>query len=215
KGALISIDLTAETDLQSVAEFEDLIVRESDGAITRLRDVADVELGAESYGTSVSFGDQAATFMGIEVAPDANSLDVIKAVREVWENDILPELPEGLSADIPYDSTEYIQDSINEVVKTIAEALIIVILVISLFLGSLRSVLVPMIAVPSSMVGALFLMLLVGFSISLLTLLAMVLAIGIVVDDAIIVLENSHRHVEEGMAPYDAAIKGARELAWP
>ncbi|AJD49983.1 RND transporter, hydrophobe/amphiphile efflux-1 (HAE1) family protein [Isoalcanivorax pacificus W11-5] len=215
KGSLISIDLTAETDLQSVAEFEELIVRESDGAITRLRDVANVELGAESYGTSVSFGDQAATFMGIEVAPDANSLDVIKAVREVWDNDILPELPEGLSADIPYDSTEYIQDSINEVVKTIVEALLIVIVVIFLFLGSLRSVLVPMIAVPISMVGALFLMLLMGFSINLLTLLAMVLAIGIVVDDAIIVLENIHRHVEEGMAPYDAAIKGARELAWP
>src|SRR5690606_8811324 len=115
----------------------------------------------------------------------------------------------------PYDSTEYIQDSINEVVKTIIEALIIVIVVIFLFLGSLRSVLVPMIAVPISMVGALFLMLLMGFSINLLTLLAMVLAIGIVVDDAIIVLENIHRHVEEGMSPFDAAIKGARELAWP
>src|SRR5690606_36686709 len=196
KGALISIDLTAETDLQSVAEFEDLIVRESDGAITRLRDVADVELGAESYGTSVSFGDQAVTFMGIEVAPDANSLDEIKAVRKVWDNDILPELPEGLAADIPYDSTEYIQDSINEVVKTIIEALIIVIVVIFLFHGSLRSVLVPMIAVPISMVGALSLTLLMGFSINLLTLLAMALAIGIVVDVAIIVLENILQLVE-------------------
>src|SRR5690606_30340855 len=115
----------------------------------------------------------------------------------------------------PYDSTEYIQDSINEVVKTIIEALIIVIVVIFLFLGSIRSVAVPMIAVPISMVGALFLMLLMGFSINLLTLLAMVLAIGIVVDDAIIVLENIHRHVEDGMSPFDAAIKGARELAWP
>ncbi|MCK0536812.1 efflux RND transporter permease subunit [Alcanivorax quisquiliarum] len=215
KGALVSIDLTAETDLQTVAEFEQLIVRESGGAITRLRDVADVELGAESYASSVSFGDQAATFIGIEVAPDANALDVIRDVRVVWDNDILPELPEGLSADVPYDSTEYIQDSINEVVKTIIEALLIVVLVIFGFLGSIRSVAVPMIAVPISMVGALFLMLLMGFSINLLTLLAMVLAIGIVVDDAIIVLENIHRHVEDGMSPFDAAIKGARELAWP
>ncbi|MCH8542138.1 MAG: efflux RND transporter permease subunit [Alcanivorax sp.] len=215
KGALVSVDLTAQTDLQTTEEFERLIVREEGGAIIRLADIADIELGAESYGTTVTFGDQAATFIGIEVAPDANALDVIQAVREVWDTDILPELPQGLSADIPYDSTEYIQSAIDEVLTTIVEAVIIVIVVIFLFLGSLRSVIIPTVAVPLSMVGALFLMLLMGFSINLLTLLAMVLAIGIVVDDAIIVLENIHRHVEEGMQPYDAAIQGARELAWP
>ena len=215
KGALVSVDLTAQTDMQSVEQFEQLIVREDGGAIIRLSDIAEVELGAESYGTTVTFGDQAATFIGIEVAPDANALDVIQAVRQVWDQDIIPELPEGLSADIPYDSTEYIQSAINEVLSTIVEAVIIVIIVIFLFLGSLRAVIIPTVAVPLSMVGAMFLMLLMGFSINLLTLLAMVLAIGIVVDDAIIVLENIHRHVEEGMAPKDAALQGARELAWP
>ncbi|MBZ2188806.1 efflux RND transporter permease subunit [Alcanivorax sp. JB21] len=215
KGAMVSVDLTAQTDLQTAAEFEQLIVREEGGAIIRLDDIADIELGAESYATTVTFGDQAATFIGIEVAPDANALDVIQAVREVWDTDIIPELPDGLSGDIPYDSTEYIQSAISEVLTTIVEAVIIVIVVIFLFLGSLRSVIIPTVAVPLSMVGAMFLMLLMGFSINLLTLLAMVLAIGIVVDDAIIVLENIHRHVEEGMQPYDAAIQGARELAWP
>lgn len=215
KGAKVSIDLTAQTDLNTVEEFEELIVHEADGATVRIRDIAEVELGAESYSTTVSFGEEAATFIGIEVAPDANALDVIQAVHKVWNEDILPELPEGLYADIPYDSTEYIQDSINEVIKTIIEALLIVVAVIFLFLGSVRSVFIPVLAVPVSMVGALFLMLLMGFSINLLTLLAMVLAIGIVVDDAIIVLENIHRHVENGMQPFDAAIRGARELAWP
>ncbi|MEY1660740.1 efflux RND transporter permease subunit [Isoalcanivorax beigongshangi] len=215
KGRYVSIDLKAQTDLQDVEDFEQLIVREDDGAIIRLRDVAEVELGAESYTTSVTFGRDAATFIGIQVSPDANALDVIASVRNVWDNEILPQLPEGLSADIPYDSTEYIQSSINEVIKTIVEALLIVVVVIFLFLGSLRAVLVPVIALPISMVGALFIMLLAGFSINLLTLLAMVLAIGIVVDDAIIVLENIHRHIENGMKPLDAALKGARELAWP
>lgn len=215
KGALVSIDLTAQTDLNDAAEFEELIVHEQDGATVRIRDIAEVELGAESYSTTVTFGEEAATFIGIEVAPDANALDVIRDVHKVWNEDILPELPEGLYADIPYDSTEYIQDSIDEVVKTIVQALLIVVAVIFLFLGSVRSVFIPVLAVPVSMVGALFLMLLMGFSINLLTLLAMVLAIGIVVDDAIIVLENIHRHVENGMQPFDAAIRGARELAWP
>lgn len=215
KGAQVSIDLTAQTDLSEPAEFEELIVREHDNATVRLRDIATIELGAESYSTTVTFGEESATFIAIEVAPDANALDVIQAVHQVWNQDIIPELPEGLYADIPYDSTEYIQNSIDEVVKTIIEALIIVVVVIFLFLGSVRSVLIPILAVPVSMVGALFLMLIMGFSINLLTLLAMVLAIGIVVDDAIIILENIHRHVEDGMSPFDAAIKGARELAWP
>ncbi len=215
KGQMVAIDLTARTDLRTPEEFRQLVVREEGGAIVRLGDIADVELGSENYGTSVRINGDAATFMGIFVSPDANALDVIRDVRKVWDGEIVPQLPEGIVATIPYDSTESIQDAINEVVRTIIEAVIIVIVVIFLFLGSLRSVLIPAIAVPLSLVGALFLMLLMGFTINLLTLLAMVLAIGIVVDDAIIVLENIHRHIEEGMTPHDAALKGARELAWP
>src|SRR5690554_502399 len=215
KGTAISVDLTAATDLNSAEQFRQLVVRASDDSMVRLEDVAEVELGSESYATSVTFNGRKATFMGISVAPDANALDVIAAVREVLNNDIFPQLPQGLTGDIPYDSTEYIQDSINEVIKTIIEAILIVIVVIYAFLGSVRSVLIPTVAVPLSMIGALFLMMLMGFSINLLTLLAMVLAIGIVVDDAIFMLENIHRHIEEGMTPTDAAIKGARELAWP
>ncbi|WP_372012656.1 efflux RND transporter permease subunit [Pseudoxanthomonas sp. 10H] len=215
KGQMVAVDLTARTDLRSAEEFRQLIVREQDGAIVRLGEIADVELGSENYGTSVRINGDAATFMGIFVSPDANSLEVIEEVRKVWDTEIVPQLPEGIVATIPYDSTESIQDAINEVVKTIIEAVVIVIVVIFLFLGSLRSVIIPAVTVPLSLVGALFLMLLMGFTINLLTLLAMVLAIGIVVDDAIIVLENIHRHIEEGMSPHDASIKGARELAWP
>jgi len=215
KGQMVAVDLTARTDLRTPEEFRNLVVREADGAIVRLGDVADVELGSESYGSSVRINGDAATFMGIFVSPEANSLDVIKAVREVWDSEIVPQLPEGITASIPYDSTEAIQDAIDEVVTTIVEAVIIVIVVIFLFLGSLRSVLIPAVAVPLSLIGSMFLMLLMGFSINLLTLLAMVLAIGIVVDDAIIVLENIHRHIEDGMSPTDAALLGARELAWP
>ncbi|MDX1804102.1 MAG: efflux RND transporter permease subunit [Alcanivorax sp.] len=215
KGSNVALDLKANTDLNNVDQFKRLVIRAKGDAIVRLEDVADVELGSESYSTSVTFNGQMATFMGIQVAPDANSLDVIKRVRDTLNKEIFPALPEGMVGSIPYDSTEYIQDSIDEVVSTIIEAIIIVIVVIYLFLGSFRSVLIPAVAVPLSMVGALFLMLLMGFTINLLTLLAMVLAIGMVVDDAIIVLENVHRHVEDGMKPMDAALKGARELAWP
>ena len=215
KGQMVAIDMTARTDLRNADEFRRLVIHEQDGAIVRLGDVADVVLGSESYGTSVRINGEAATFMGIFVSPDANSLDVIGDVRALWDAEIVPQLPEGIEATIPYDSTEAIQDAIDEVVRTIIEAVIIVIVVIFLFLGSIRSVLIPAVTVPLSLIGSLFLMLLMGFTINLLTLLAMVLAIGIVVDDAIIVLENIHRHIEEGMSPHDAAIKGARELAWP
>ena len=215
KGQMVAIDLTARTDLRNAEEFRQLVVREEGDAIVRLRDVADVELGSENYGSSVRINGDAATFMGIFVSPDANALDVIAEVRRVWDEEIIPQLPEGIEGSIPYDSTDAIQDAINEVITTIVEAVVIVIVVIFLFLGSLRSVLIPAVTVPLSLVGALFLMLLMGFTINLLTLLAMVLAIGIVVDDAIIVLENIHRHIEEGMSPKEAALTGARELAWP
>lgn len=215
KGQMVAIDMTARTDLRNADEFRKLVIREQDGAIVRLGDVADVVLGSADYGTSVRINGEAATFMGIFVSPDANSLDVIRDVRKLWDDEIVPQLPQGVKATIPYDSTEAIQDAINEVISTLVEALIIVIVVIFLFLGNLRSVLIPAVTIPLSLIGALFLMLLMGFTINLLTLLAMVLAIGIVVDDAIIVLENIHRHIEEGMTPKDAALKGARELAWP
>jgi len=215
KGQTVAYDLNAGTDMRSVEEFENMVVRSESDAIVRLGDIADVELGAESYDASVTFNAQAATFIGIEIAPDANALDVIAEVRKVWDRDIIPQLPEGLEASIPYDSTEYIESAISEVLITIGLALIIVILVIYAFLGSLRSVIIPAVAVPLSLIGTLFLMWVLGFSINLLTLLAMVLAIGIVVDDAIIMLENIQRHVEEGMSRLDASLLGAQQLAWP
>ncbi|WP_444892746.1 efflux RND transporter permease subunit [Microbulbifer sp. TRSA001] len=215
KGTRVALEIRADTDIARQLDFRKLVVRSDGDKLVRLGEVAEIELGAESYDSSVTFNGQSATFIAIEVAPDANSLEVIKKVREELEQKIFPQLPEGMLGEIPYDSTEYIQDSIEEVVKTIVEAVFIVILVIYLFLGSVRSVLIPAIALPLSLVGAFFLMLLMGFSINLLTLLSMVLAIGIVVDDAIIVLENVHRHIEEGLPPKEAAIVGARELAWP
>ncbi|QKT03478.1 efflux RND transporter permease subunit [Ectothiorhodospiraceae bacterium 2226] len=215
KGDSVSIDLRASTDLHSPEQFEQLVVRSEAGAIVRLIDIAEVELGAENYDVSVSFNGQSATFIGVEVAPDANVLDVIAEVREVWRTRIAPEFPQGLAGEIVYDSTRYIQSAIDEVLFTIVLALVIVVGVIYLFLGSLRSVLIPALAVPLALIGTMFLMFLMGFSLNLLTLLAMVLAIGIVVDDAIIMVENIHRHIEEGMRPFDAALRGARELAWP
>ncbi|MBQ0753968.1 MAG: efflux RND transporter permease subunit, partial [Gammaproteobacteria bacterium] len=185
KGSMVAIDLKAGTDLNNLQDFKRLVVRAQGNALVRLEDIAEVELGSESYATSVTFNGKMATFMGISVAPDANALDVIREARKVLEADIFPQLPEGMRGDIPYDSTGYISDSISEVIKTLIEAVIIVIFVIYAFLGSFRSVLIPAIAVPLSMIGALFLMMLMGFTINLLTLLAMVLAIGIVVDDAI------------------------------
>jgi multidrug efflux pump len=214
KGAMISVNLNAATDLHTAAEFRNLIVKQENGAIIRLGDVADVELGAQSYNTIVRFSGKSATFIGIYVLPTANALDVIDQVKATLP-DIRAQLPAGLTMSVPYDTTAYIHDAINEVVRTLGEALAIVIVVIFLFLGSVRSVIIPVVAMPLSLVGACFFMLAMGFSINLLTLLAMVLAIGLVVDDAIVVVENIHRHMEEGLAPMAAAFKGARELGGP
>ena len=215
KGQMVSIDLSADTDLGSVAEFERMVVREDAGALVRLEDIAEVELGPESFDASVTYNGLDATFIGVEIAPDANALDVIAEVRDVWHELIIPQLPEGLQAEISYDSTEYIESAISEVVFTIFLALVIVVLVIYAFLGSARSAIIPALSVPLSLVGTFFLMLLMGFSINLLTLLAMVLAIGIVVDDAIIMLENIERQMENGKSRIEAALVGARQLAWP
>lgn len=214
KGQMISIDLTAGTDLHSVEEFKQLIVKRNGDALVRLQDVANVTLGAENYDSAVKFDGKQSVFIGIKVAPEANILTVIKDVRRVFP-DITAQLPSGLHGEIVYDSTNYINASIKEVVKTLVESLVIVTVVIFLFLGSLRSVVVPVIAMPLSLIGAFFIMLTLGYTINLLTLLALVLAIGLVVDDAIIVVENVDRHLKLGSTPLQAALLGARELAGP
>ena len=215
KGQMVSVDLTANTDLHSVEEFKQLAVKQKDGAIVRLRDVATVVLGAEDYDSNVSFSGKLAVFIGVKVAPDANLLDVAKRVRDAVP-DIRSQLPRGLQAEIVYDSTEFVTSSIREVVKTLIEALLIVTGVIFLFLGSLRAVIIPVIAMPLSLIGTFFVMLALGYSLNLLTLLALVLAIGLVVDDAIIVVENVDRHMkDEGKPPLEAALLAARELGGP
>jgi len=214
KGMMTSVDLTASTDLHTADDFRRLVVTEQNGAILRLGDLADVELGAESYEASVKFGGNPTTAVAINVLPTANALTVINDVRKVFPQ-IVAELPRSMTAVIPYDATDYIRSAIDEVIVTLAEALLIVVVIIYLFLGTFRSVIIPIVAMPLSLVGACFLMLALGFTINLLTLLAMVLAIGLVVDDAIVVVENIHRHIEEGLSPLDASLRGARELAGP
>jgi multidrug efflux pump len=214
KGSLLQVNLTANTDLHSVDEFKKLVVREENGNLIRLSDVADVVLGAEDYNTEVRFSGQKAVFMGIWVLPNANSVDVIKRVRAEME-EIQKELPAGMKGEIAYDATAYINDAIHEVVKTLIDTLLIVMVVIFLFLGSFRSVAVPVVAIPISLIGALFLMQVFGFSLNLLTLLAIVLSVGLVVDDAIVVVENVERHMREGMSRTHAALVGARELIGP
>jgi multidrug efflux pump len=214
KGSLLQVNLTANTDLHTVDDFKKLVVRQDKGNLVRLSDIADVVLGAEDYNTEVRFSGQKAVFMGIWVLPNANSVDVIKRVRVEMEQ-IQKELPAGMKAEIAYDATAYINDAIHEVVKTLIDTLLIVMVVIFLFLGSFRSVLVPVVAIPISLIGALFLMQLFGFTLNLLTLLAIVLSVGLVVDDAIVVVENVERHIRDGMSRMNAALVGARELIGP
>src|ERR1700683_3596887 len=211
KGQMIQVTLTSTTNLHSLDEFRNLVVKSVNGANVRLSDVGQVTLGADSYDAAVVVGGHTGVFIGIQVAPAANLLAVIKGVRDIFP-DIHAQLPRGLESRIMYDSTDFVNASIHEVVLTLVEALVIVMLVIFAFLGSPRSVLIPVIAIPLSLIGSLGIMLALGFSINLLTLLALVLAIGLVVDDAIIVVENVNRHLEGGMAPLSAAIQAAREL---
>jgi len=214
KGSMVSVNLIANTDLRTAEEFRQLVVKEQGGTVVRLGEIADVVLGAENYEQEVRFDGQTATFMGVWVLPTANSLDVIKAVRAALP-DIKAQVPAGMKVGIPYDSTEYIQDAINEVLRTLTETLVIVIVVIFLFLGSFRAVIIPIVAIPISLVGAVFLMMAAGFTINLLTLLAIVLSVGLVVDDAIVIVENVERHLHGGKSPYRAAIEAARELVGP
>src|SRR5882757_3709904 len=207
KGQMVTVDLTGGTDLHSVEEFRQLAVKQVGDSIVRLEDVAEVTLGAENYDLNVAFSGKRSVFIGIKVAPKANILTVAKNVRKAFP-DLQSQLPTGVSGEIVYDSTE--------VVKTLVESLVIVTVVIFLFLGSLRAVIIPVIAMPLSLIGTFFVMLVLGYSINLLTLLALVLAIGLVVDDAIIVVENVDRHMkQERRSPVDAAIVAARELGGP
>ncbi len=214
KGSMVSVNLVANTDLKTAEEFRQLVVKEDAGVIVRLGEIADVVLGAENYDVDVRFSGQTATFMGLWALPSANSLDVIRRVREVLP-EIRSQLPAGIKAGIAYDSTTYIENAIDEVLKTLSETLVIVIIVIFLFLGSVRAVIIPIVAIPISLIGAVFLMLVAGFTVNLLTLLAIVLSVGLVVDDAIVMVENVERHIRLGQRPFDAALQAARELVGP
>jgi multidrug efflux pump len=214
KGSLVQVNLTANTDLSSVQEFKRLVVREQDGATVRLEDIGDVVLGAEDYDAEVHFSGQTAVFMGIWPLPNANSLDVIRRVRTEMAG-VQKDLPSGMQSRVAYDATTYIENAIHEVLKTLSETLLIVIVIIFLFLGSLRSAFIPVVAIPLSLIGAVFLVQVFGFTINLLTLLAIVLSVGLVVDDAIVVVENVERHLSLGHTPLDAALLGARELVGP
>jgi multidrug efflux pump len=214
KGQMVSVDLASNTDVHSLDEFRRLVVKRQNGALVRLEDVGNVVLGAENYDFNVAFSGQHSVFIGIKVAPRANILDVASRVRATLP-EIATQLPSGVTQKLAYDATQFVTSSISEVIKTLVEALIIVTVVIFLFLGSARAVFVPVVAMPLSLVGAFFIMAALGYSINLLTLLALVLAIGLVVDDAIIVVENVDRHLKEGKTPLQASLQAARELGGP
>jgi len=214
KGALVQTYLAANTDLHNAEDFRRLVVYKRNGSIIRLEDVADVELGAEDYDTMVRYSGDTAVFIGVFPQPNANIIDVIDGVR-VELDKLKQEMPAGLDASIGYDASQYVSDAIDEVTGTLVETLLIVIVVIFLFLGSVRSVLVPVMAIPVSLIGGIFLMQMFGFTLNLLTLLAIVLSVGLVVDDAIVVVENVERHLREGRTPREAATLGARELVSP
>jgi multidrug efflux pump len=214
KGEYVVTSVNASTDLKSAESFAAIPLKTAGDSRVLLGDVARVEMGAENYDTISSFDGTPSVYIGIKGTPSSNPLDVIKEVRRIMP-ELQSQLPPNLKVSIAYDATLFIQASIDEVVKTLIEAVLIVIVVVFLFLGALRSVLIPVITIPLSMIGVLFFMQLMGYSINLLTLLAMVLAIGLVVDDAIVVVENIHRHIEEGKTPFDAALEGAREIAMP
>ncbi len=213
-GALVTTNLNANTDLRGVADFKRLVVYRRNDTIVRLEDIADIELGAEDYDTLVRYSGQTAVFIGVFPQPNANVVEVIGRVREELTR-IEADLPQGLDASIGYDASEYVSNAITEVSKTLIDTLAIVIVVIFLFLGSMRSVIVPVIAIPVSLIGGIFLMQIFGFTLNLLTLLAIVLSVGLVVDDAIVVVENVERHLREGRTPREAALLGARELIGP
>lgn len=214
KGSFTAININAKTDLQSLDEFKDIPIKQEGNTLVRLKDVARVELGAENYDSMVKFNGKKAIFVGIQATPTANPLTVIADLRKELPG-IAKAFPPSLQQSVVYDATQYIRSSIREVATTIIEASVIVILVIYAFLGSIRTVLIPVVTIPLSLIGVCAFMLFLGYSINLLTLLAMVLSIGLVVDDAIVVLENIYRYIEKGQNALDASIQGAREIAMP
>ena len=214
KGSYTQVNLNANAGLTNVEDFRRIVVRQNADGVIRLSDVADVVLGADDYSVEVNYSGQTAVFMGVFVAPNANSLEVIRNVTAEMEK-IKADLPAGLSGEVSYDATKYIDAAIQDVIKTLAETLIIIIIVIFLFLGFSRSVLIPLVAIPLSLIGAVFIMQLCGFSLNLLTLLSIVLSVGLVVDDAIVMVENIERHIQEGLKPFHASLVAARELAGP
>jgi len=214
KGQTVAINIQAATDLHDPEGFRNIVIRRDGDSLVRVGDVARVELGAENYDSSVLFTGQRAVYIAINPVPDANPLDTAHLVHQEMQG-VVDNLPPGLKGQVVYDSTKYIENSISEVIHTVAEAAIIVVLVMFLFLGSVRATLIPMVTIPLSLIGVMFVMLSLGYSLNVLTLLAMVLAIGLVVDDAIVVVENVHRHIEEGHSPMQAALLGAREIAGP
>ncbi|TMJ61652.1 MAG: multidrug efflux protein, partial [Alphaproteobacteria bacterium] len=214
KGFFTVTNVSAKTGLEDVTQFKRMTVKSVDGAVVRMEDIATVDLGAQSWNSSVAMNGQQAVFIGVQATPTGNPLSLVTGVRA-----LLPEiernLPASVKMQVAYDSTRFIQASIDEVKSTLGQAVIIVVAVIFLFLGSFRSVLIPIVTIPLSLIGAGIIMAALGFTLNLLTLLAMVLAIGLVVDDAIVVLENVYRHIEEGKSPPQAALIGAREIAGP
>lgn len=214
KGAYIVTNIDTNTDLLGVDEFRDLVVKSAGGSVVRMRDIGTIELGASSYDQSALMDGKRAVYLGVSGTPTGNPLEIVKDVRKLID-DMKPGMPPSMTVDVPFDVTVFIEAAIHEVVKTLMEAVLIVVVVIFLFLGSMRSVVIPVVTIPLSMIGTAFIMLALGFSINLLTLLAMVMAIGLVVDDAIVVVENVFRHIEEGKTPVQAAILGAREIVGP
>src|SRR5262245_10418307 len=214
KGTFVQLNLSATTGIESVEDFRRLVIRQEGGTLVRLGDIADVVLGADTYEMDVRMSGKSAVFMGVWVLPNANALDVIKRVRDELGK-VQRELPTGLTGMIAFDATKYIDSAIHEVRGTLIETICIVIVVIFLFLGSLRTVVVPVVAIPVSLIGAIFLMQVFGFTLNLLTLLAIVLSVGLVVDDAIVVVENVDRHMREGRSVFEASMLGARELVGP
>jgi multidrug efflux pump len=214
KAELIKISLTSNTDVSNTEQFKNLVIKSTEDTIIRLKDVARVELGSQTYENIALYKGKPSTYVAISLSPGSNPLSVAERVKELLP-DIKSQLPSGLLVELPYDASEFIDDSINEVIKTLIEAIGIVLVIVFLCLGSLRAAIIPSLAVPLSLIGGAFIMLVLGFSLNLLTLLSLVLAIGLVVDDAIIIVENIHRHIVNGKSKKEAAIIGAREMASP
>src|SRR6266704_2294270 len=214
KGYFIVSNVSTNTDLRNLDQFKRMIIKSKDGGFVRVEDIATIELAAQSSDASVAFNGDHAIFIGVQATPQGNPLTLVKGVRALFP-ELERNLPPSMKMKVAYDSTRFIQSSIDEVEKTLGEAVLIVVVVIFLFLASFRSVIIPVVTIPLSLIGVCSLMLVMGFSFNLLTLLAMVLAIGLVVDDAIVVVENIHRHLEEGKTPVQASLQGAREIVGP